>query len=134
MKQGLGSTQMSECFYCGVINGNCRDHVVPHSYYSNSRYRKYETGQMVPACNQCNITLSNHLFPTLQARAAYLLAKYKNKNRRLLAIPDWSDEQLELCEGNLRRSIEQSLAAKDALEKRLRHLELVAYDSGIEDD
>lgn len=116
------------CAYCGDV-ADTRDHVIPCSYLrpdceGSHHYRASDW--LVPACRECNVTLGARLLFTVPDRAAFLLARFRAKWRKLLASPDWTPEELDETEGFFRKQLESLAAQKLLARHRLEHLELIA--------
>ena len=56
---------MNVCVYCGAFSGQ-RDHVVPRS-------ARPVQNEIVDACHRCNLAASDWVFPSFEAKHAYIL-------------------------------------------------------------
>ena len=115
---------MSYCTYCGSPYGETRDHILPVSFTSFKRH--YSVGEIVPACFECNNTLSNKILPTVQERSLYLLAKYETKYRKLINFPVWEDWELEEMSESFQKTINRSRVEQEIIKERLLNLRLQA--------
>lgn len=114
---------MDMCIYCGD-SYQCRDHIIPISYQSAHRY--YKRGDTVKACHQCNTFLSDKAHHSVVARARYLITCYHVKYTKLLGLPVWSTEELDVLGYNLRTKIELHSKLKQLYLKKLQNLEFTA--------
>lgn len=121
---------LDKCFYCGNI-ADSTDHVVPKSMLQTLSILedkevtnilvRFNRRLTVPSCKQCNSMLSNKYFDTLRARKAYLKTRLRKKYSSLLRTADWTSEQLQVLDGNMRKRVEQSLREKTEILKRLSY-------------
>ena len=117
---------MSNCTYCGVQWGETRDHVTPVSFTHFSR--TFDGTKTVPCCKECNALLGNRMFVSVPTRAAYLAGRLKEKNKKLLRIPDWSEEDLEEMSPRMAKSIKATIDERDMMKQRIEHCEAVAMN------
>lgn len=106
------------CYYCGNL-GEDKDHVPAISY---AEFFEEHERILVRSCHQCNMFLSNKPFHTIHARAQYLLIKYQRRFVRLLKLPIWQEEEIEMLSGTLKNHIINSIAHKELIEFKLRNL------------
>jgi hypothetical protein len=66
--------EASYCVYCGDWY-ECIDHRVPIDWPGN--HRSYAAGDIVSACRECSLLLSDFPKLTLSSRAGYLIAAYR---------------------------------------------------------
>lgn len=123
-----GEWNMSDCTYCGSIYGNHMDHVIPKSYTANDSFdRKY----VVPACAECNCTLSDNLLFTIPERAGFLYDRYLIKYKRELNSKLWSEKDLgELgyaLQSHVRIGNEQTLLIRN----RVQNLKILSEQDDI---
>lgn len=114
---------MNYCTYCGE-SAEDRDHVIPVSYTHNIRV--FAGTDWVWACKQCNNILSNHMFTTIETRAAYLLGVYEKKLKKLINFVNWEDWELEDMSTKLQRSILARMKQKKIAVERLDHLRRIS--------
>jgi hypothetical protein len=69
------------CRYCGAP-ADCVDHVVPWAHR-----RDNSMGNLVAACMPCNVTGSDLIFPSFDAKRAYILARRKPPAAVPAAVP-----------------------------------------------
>ena len=120
---------MSYCTYCGLINGDHRDHVIPVSFTHTQRI--YEGTVCVPACRECNTSLSNLMYVTIESRAGYLLGKYRQKYKKILLMPNWTEEELEEMSSTFQATIRANLASRLVVQQRLTNLEAVSLGQEV---
>lgn len=120
-----------ECTYCGIA-ANGLDHVVPVSYdYVSRKAASYAKDLVVPCCSECNSRLSNFYLTTIAERAEYLIGAYKNKYKKILNRPDWTDEELKEMGPTMRQRIKADAQLKIELEQRLTHLLDVSMNESL---
>lgn len=117
------------CRYCGAPAGTV-DHVVPRSLLKAlgklddkavwNELAGNRRIMLVPACQQCNSILGSMYFDTFRQRRRFVLDRLRQKNRKLLAIPDWTTDEMSLLASGLRRYILDSLARRDHIKDRVR--------------
>ena len=110
------------CTYCGALSDSL-DHVRPRSYDNT---RSCSRKRVVPCCRACNSLLGDKLFLTIADRAAYLQGALAYHHRKLLALPDWTADELEDMGEGFRRNILAKLREKNFVQYRMRNCELVA--------
>ena len=74
---------------------------------------------LVPSCGECNGIASDRMFKTVAAKRRFIHQRLKQKYKRLLAMPAWTDAEKERLGWTLRSHIEAGMAQKSALEQRL---------------
>lgn len=114
---------MNLCAYCGETASH-RDHVPPVSWFS-TRNRRHPHSYSMPwvwACAECNHQLWNLMLLTIEDRSRYLYEKYKQKYKKLLKSPKWTDIDLEELGTNLKQSIYQIEKQQILIKHRLSHL------------
>ena len=112
------------CTYCGSPYGVNRDHVIPTCYLREKR--RYEGDWLVACCTECNSTLGDNLIFNVPDRAAWVAAHYRQKYRKVLNAPRWSEDEIDELRGNLRKKIRGAVIERKEMEERIRHLDLVA--------
>jgi len=117
------------CYYCGAA-ANGQDHVIPKiilkSFQNDLTAIKAAPeiirGRIltVPCCGQCNSILGAKYFKTLAERKAFLKVRLKQKNKKLLSMPDWTEEELSELGDRLREAVEAGIDAKNYILRRIR--------------
>ena len=74
----------------------------------------------VPACRECNSTLSGARILTIKERREAIKEKIRKKYRKFLSMPQWDDEELEEVSPEMRKYIMASLAIANHTRARLR--------------
>lgn len=111
----------NSCFYCGDDSQTLqRDHVIPSSFAETSC--SYDQRKTVSCCRECNITLSNRPYHTLEERSAFLLERYQSKYRKALKVPHRTEDELKEYGPRMRSTIKSSLIQKEWVTARLQHL------------
>ena len=75
----------------------------------------------VAACKECNSLLSNSIQDTLAERKKLLKQRLKRKYKKILAIPNWKDEELVIMEYNMKKYILDSLKLRELTRLRLEY-------------
>lgn len=107
------------CIYCGN-DATCKDHLLPLLWTGRDYRRLTPT---VPACNECNVLLSDKVIPTIMDRAQYLAEKYRLRYKKLLAMPEWTDKDLEELGYHLQSNIRAAEYKRRRIEFKLRVLD-----------
>jgi hypothetical protein len=99
------------CYYCGDPATSI-DHVVPQSMLQTLRLlgddeatavlARHGRVMLVPCCRECNSILGNKYFDTLRKRKEHLKRRLRERNRKLLSMPPWTDRELGDLRGRLR--------------------------------
>jgi len=121
----LNSIKHLDCIYCGERAAH-RDHVIAYSYNSSNRKRTakdYPCDEIVPACQECNLLLSNFYLPTIAERAAYLAKTVTKRNKKVLESPDWAKEDIKELGYGLRKNIQSMQFNRGILKDRIAHME-----------
>jgi hypothetical protein len=108
------------CIYCG-LRATTVDHFVPLSVVQMlASCGESVTGKfLLPSCGECNQIASDHVFPTVAAKRRFIHAKLRKKYRRVLAMPDWAQDEREELGWSLRTSVDAGMAQKSVLQQRL---------------
>lgn len=117
---------MSElCTYCGD-DKECRDHAVPVLHIG---VRINGISQTVPCCNECNHFKGGEVFNTWHDLYQFLAQKYRHKYRRLLATPNWSEDELQELRRSLRSFVESQQMLKRLVRLKIGMLEVASRKS-----
>ena len=108
------------CVYCG-LRATTNDHFVPISVVNMLQECMDQVpGKfLLPSCGECNGIASDRVFPTVAAKRRFIHARLKQKYRRVLALPEWSQAEREELGWTLRTSVDAGLAQKSVLTQRL---------------
>ncbi|GAG16814.1 unnamed protein product [marine sediment metagenome] len=114
------------CYYCGMP-ASAVDHTIPRIILESLREFKDTLQQMtrgrkltVPCCGECNSMLGASYQRTLEERKQELKYRLRRKYKKLLAMPYWTDEQIDEFGFHLRDYIEESARQREVVEFRLR--------------
>jgi len=115
------------CVYCGDWF-ECKDHYVPIDWLGY--HRSYAAGDVVPACRECILLLSNFAKDTLQLRAEHLIGAYERRAAKWLRVPLWSEQELQEMGYGMQRQIRRALMLRSIYITKLRNLDLtlLGYD------
>lgn len=122
------------CVYCGVIAGT-KDHLLPRTWTGEAVRRHV---LVVPACGECNSYISDRYAPSITERRKLAHKAIIHRKRRILNIPDWSDDEMAELGPTLRSTIQKGIHDKRLTQARLNWPEDPDYDlrvmqlSGIE--
>lgn len=119
-------TEDKNCIYCGEL-GSTVDHIPALDWVSclGSEYftkRKIEF-LLASCCWECNDTLSDKDFFTVNDRKDYLLRTYMYKYEGLLNSPDWDEEDINELSPNLQLITRNKISLKRIVNERLLTLE-----------
>lgn len=117
-----------DCIYCGMT-AESRDHVVAHSYESNSVSKDWSHDKIVPSCKECNCLLSDLFLPSIAERADYITGILKVRYRKLLSSPDWSQKELAALGKRLRDYVKGEQNKKRTVQMRISYAELMANNT-----
>ena len=107
-----GDHQTKLCYYCGDPAGTL-DHLESVTW-SGSKHRKRSAG--VPACQSCNVMLSDRRITDLDDRKVFIAARLHERYDVELAEPRVPTDELE---GSLLAMVEAKHAQLDAIEDRI---------------
>ena len=98
------------CVYCGEIP-NSREHFPPATY---SR-----TGIIFPACKECNGFAGTAFCCEFSDRVTHVKTKIRQKYRREVDMPDWSEEEIEEVSYNIKTGVQACMKIKKIARERL---------------
>lgn len=117
--------ELEPCAYCGMP-ADSKDHVIPRSYsrmmydVHNSRSKLLETfGETVPCCHECNSLLGATPALTVPERKKFVKAALKKRYRKVLKMPNWSEDEIDALKGLLQEHVKQRKMHKELIEGRL---------------
>lgn len=111
------------CVYCGDFY-QCRDHVIPLAWLRV--YRDYRPGETVYCCMMCNQSAGSYPARNVQDKAFYLIHRYQHKYAKVLALPNWEEDEIDELEGMLKDYIKGNTYLKQVLMRKLENLDLVS--------
>lgn len=89
------------CVYCGVIAGT-KDHLLPRTWTGEAVRRKVLT---VPACGECNSTISDRYAPSITERRAIAHGRIRKRKSRVINMPVWTEDEIAKLGAGLRSTI-----------------------------
>lgn len=113
-----------ECFYCRDVENLTWDHSIPVSYVAELAPgidQKLEI-PVVIACLSCNCTAGGKVFASAQGKRDYIAQQLRIQYRKLLAMPNWTQRQLDELGDLLRNDILSKIRTKKWLIERLENL------------
>lgn len=113
---------LGPCTYCGDM-ASCLDHVVP---YKLTKFEAYHW--VVPACQSCNLHLSDRMLHSVPLRARYLAKAVRKANRLALRSALWDVDELEELGEGLASHVAYEMGRVGALEDRLKHLDMIGAE------
>lgn len=119
---GKDATKMEYvCTYCGLV-ADTIDHVPPTSIRPiliELKLNEQYPFMTVRSCRECNSTLGDRAYWTIEQRREYIASRLKRRYRKYLELPEWSQKELDALEYTLRQSVLHGLAVKALVLKRL---------------
>lgn len=117
------------CGYCGMP-ADTLDHFTPVSVGAvltalGIKFKRY----LIPACRECNILAGSKLFKTIGQKRHYIKQRLRQRYKKQLNCPNWTQDELEDLGWNLRSMIEKTLTAKTTIKERLRSVPSVGLRS-----
>ena len=115
------------CYYCGQ-RASTVDHVIPQSMIRQLTALGDEevTYQVlgkralkVWSCRECNCLASDSIQESLQERKAYVKEKLRRRYQKLLDMPPWSQDELDVLGYALKTHVEASIKARDFVKQRI---------------
>jgi hypothetical protein len=103
------------CMYCGEV-ADTLDHLLPEPYTGPIGRAQVET---VPACRQCNSILGPSVIQGIEARREFVHERLRSKNKALLAMQPFTDEDLAELGPTLRRQVRADMRRQRRLMARL---------------
>jgi len=103
------------CHYCGVPADSV-DHFVPQTVAKRMLVVKQ---RLIPACRECNSALGARFYPTLRARTAAVKESLRRRYRKVLATPDWKDQECDVLGVTLKSSIRNRGQLRELVKARL---------------
>ena len=118
--------RLQACAYCGNM-AQSEDHIPPLKWMyalGSDHFRKRKIlCILVPACRECNSSLSDRKIFNLKDRCAYLLGRYSRKYRRFLRGQKWRQEELDELGRNLRDYVTNFATCQLGIDRRVQILE-----------
>ena len=111
------------CFYCGDDCFITVDHIIPISYFGDTRNRDIykNRGFMIYACRECNCSILNSkMFHSFLERFEYIR---KQLNKKKVCVAEWKEEEINLLDKELANNVRQKLYLRDVLFRRIDWIE-----------
>lgn len=99
-----------QCVYCGET-ATTLEHFPPASWGP--------LGVLLPACQECNNFAGAGFATKFEDRARHVKARLRNKYRKQLATPEWSEDELDDIAQSLRGSVRAWDETKRRSQERL---------------
>lgn len=112
---------MNLCSFCSNHLEIHRHHIIPASILGVKTFEN--NSNLIPVCSECNNFLSNLNFQSVEEMCGFLVKSYKAKYRKILKMPDWSEEDFEELSTNLELSVKAGMALKRATEARIASIQ-----------
>jgi len=117
--------ESSKCYYCGDLVAGF-DHCPPlHYTWTKGTDYLYENRipmYKVSCCSDCNSSLGNRFYGSLQGRAEYIYTRLHQRFLEQLASPYWSNKEIQELDSSLRIAIENNELVRGWLERRFKWL------------
>lgn len=128
--QRVFGTDASRCFYCGSPR-ECLDHRPPLSTLDAIGVRAMQRAKiplfLVPACNDCNLRLSDRPLPTIEEAADYLYRRLDAEYEKRFNL--WTDPEISEMSPMFQKMIRARRAQLVTLNSRVRHLQRLLVDN-----
>lgn len=116
------------CTYCGE-KATHADHVFPISVLAwlieedgFDIEKERLTIPLVPACQECNLALKDVLTDSINKRKRIIRKRLQRKYKKILSIPEWTDEEIS-CKGpGIRSYIKESVRLRNETLNKLESL------------
>ena len=114
----------TKCAYCKAIATE-RDHVIPMSWLSTIGGRRHfrDKDLLVAACRECNSMAGDYLAENFWERKRYVRKRVQFRHRKLLAMEDWTDKEIEELDSPLREYLFYALKVRNSIRVRLDNLD-----------
>jgi hypothetical protein len=114
------------CYYCGRPASD-REHVIEKSILRSCASISQELVDevthnrklIVSSCRECNALLVGTIQFTLAERKQFVKLRLRQKYGKLLKMPNWANEELEVIGRHLRGHIIRALQEKEIVKERI---------------
>jgi len=109
------------CTYCGLPVSD-REHVFPQAYQASVPEIlgvPFASLAIVPSCKECNSLSGQIVFKGIQDKRQYVHEKLKQRYRKVLEIPAWSESELNELSPELAQYVHLGLQRKAIILRRL---------------
>lgn len=80
-----------------------------------------KTTRTVPACHECNAIAGARVFASFRAKRRFIQRRLAERYRKLLAMPSWTEAELDELSPSLRTHVEAALGHRAVIRARLDH-------------
>ena len=87
----------------------------------------------VPTCRECNQIASGSLFESVTEKLQYIKTVRAKRYRKIIAIPEWTDEEYEEIGDRMRTYIKACCAARDIIKAQVGWDSFEAYQRMAEE-
>ena len=111
------------CVYCGMP-ANSDDHVVPLAFYQAAMdcvAMEHWRFTLVPSCQECNATAGDRVFETITQKRRYIQERLKCRYKKILAIPEWTEDEINDLSPDLARYVRHGLKLKTIIWQRITY-------------
>lgn len=117
------------CYYCGQ-HADSVDHVIPQYVIrmlvalDDKQITKKTLGQRalkVWSCRECNNLASSSLQDSLTERRGFVKDKLRKRYKRILALPTWTDTEIDELGYNLQVFVRSSAKWRDFIKQRIAY-------------
>lgn len=102
--------RQQRCIYCGEPSDHI-EHVVPR--------RMGLPTWTVPSCAECNLLAAGTAVYDLHSKQDLIHGRLRRRYQDILALPDWTEEQIKELKYNLRTYVRASLQKRERIRHRL---------------
>jgi len=125
-----------ECYYCGNT-ATTKDHLTPVSYIYNTgnrRKKRYflDKKNLVPCCSQCNSIANDLMFDSVEEKREHIQERLKSKYRKLLNMPEWTDEEIDEMGTTFQVDLRITMMAKKWMINRISYPDII-YEERLKD-
>lgn len=113
------------CIYCGSTN-ECKEHVIPVAFLGLIRSYNQSNNWIVPSCERCNTLAGSEVFFSIPKKAEYLIKRYRQRHKKEINMPEWSQDEIDELEYKFREMIYAGLTAKRVLINKLDFLKSIS--------
>jgi hypothetical protein len=118
--------ETKKCYYCGD-DAETKDHIVPVSYYHNGKRSgrhltaEYGKENLIDCCKHCNSIAGNKVFDNIDIKKEFIQNRLWEKYKKLINMPNWTDEELNEIDMPLRKEIKIKVMARKWILNRINY-------------
>jgi len=123
---------INTCYYCGIY-ADTKDHIIPISWNRTSGRKRKENQRenLIYACKECNCLASDKVFESKEKKKDYLQEKLELRYKKILKMPDWSDDELQELSVKLRKDTMIKILAKQWIINRIAYPNIIYPEEPI---